>query len=225
MLFRSVEFSELDYKKNTQKTIIKDKNSTPEQVDNAQKELIKLQERQVELIQERSILEDNVYKKNVERLLAESGALKGLTNDEKERAISLAMTTDYLKEQQKEAKRLNEIIENGSRKEMITQQGFGGTVSTVETIVYTADAKDALKALKTVNAYLEISDEKAKEAAESGAMYYRTLSQLEQMKQLDNRLLGKDKDKDIDKKTSISQSVYLEWPDTTDIDEIGRAHV
>ena len=72
-IFSTVEFSELDYKKNTQKTIIKDKNSTPEQVDNAQKELIKLQERQVELIQERSILEDNVYKKNVERLLAEVG--------------------------------------------------------------------------------------------------------------------------------------------------------
>lgn len=220
-IYNDTTNSELEYLKEVQRTIIKDKKSSDTEKINAQNELLRLQKLQLDNAKQKSDLELNAYNENLKLLLREQKILNDNQTAEEQAAIMKQFATyEYYDELIKRAEEITEKLKGTGLEEK--DSGFWGLFGDgsgrgagINPIQQISDEQKALqKELQEILKVTEIGDEKLKEAFAHRSQYYKTLKEIELEKQKDNKLLGSSGSTG----SGLNGTFYLE-PDTSDIDD------
>ena len=205
-IYKAPDLAKLNYERQQQRTILRDPNSSDAQKVKANKELLRIQQDIIKISKKEAEFNENAFKATFKQALAERGIRKEISDIELEKLSTFEEYSRIQAEVAKVDKQINELMkfdENTSLDRYSVQDRLD-KISRLE----------ANTDYKFGKAYLELADDKLKAAFDYRTASFNALSQIEALKQQDNKVIGSSGSTG----SGLKGTLYLE-PDTSDIDD------
>ena len=205
-IYKAPDLAKLNYERQQQRTILRDPNSSDTQKVNANKELLRIQEDIIKISKKEAEFNENAFKATFKQALAERGIRKEISDIELEKLSTFEEYSRIQAEVAKVDKEINELRkfdENTS----LDRYNVQDRLDKISRLEANADYKFG-------KAYLELADDKLKSSFEYRTAAYNALSQIEALKQQDNKLIGSNNSNESGLKGN-----YFDFNDTSDIDD------